>query len=339
MITLRGINFGSVIQPSGATNFDLKGWWYHKPLHFFGLDWSGSTGVTKTTTLLARKGNMPLKTDGKTPKEWLPRSIIVDRKKKAVLNAVSLSGPGLEFLIDSGWWQKLNKPFLISVMSLEKTADTRKAELRAIFEILSFAKRSGQFHTNWGVQINLSCPNGGVNPNDLVDEAVPILESADGILPDTIPVMPKFGPEIHPRSIARIVKTPRCDALCVFNTMPFGKHPAWSTESPPIDWKGIFGTDDPLKSPMAKRFPTFAGGYSGPDLLPFLLEWLRKVRARGIDIPICAGGGILCPKNVGHVFDAGGDAVSFGSIAMLAPTQVQATIREAHRYDAYLNGK
>lgn len=339
---LSGINFGPVFQASGATNFyghgrgRGHGWWYHKLLRPFGLNWDGSTVVTKTTTFLPRPGNMPLKKDGVTPKEWVPRCIVVNRKKMAALNAVSLSGPGLEFLLQSGEWQKLTRPFFISVMSLAPTREGRHAEFDAIFDRLASAKRDYHFLADWGVQINFSCPNGGVDPNDLIDEVVPRLDLAGRHLPDTVPIMPKFGPEAHPNSMLRIVKHPRCSALCFCNTMPFGKHPKWATSVPPIDWKGIFGTDDPKESPIAKRFPGFAGGLSGAPLLPFVMEWLRAVRALGITTPINAGGGILSPMDVSRVFDAGADSVFLGSIAMLAPTQVGQTIRSAHLYARYL---
>ncbi len=331
-MTLRGIRFQSVLQASGATNFDGRGWWYHRPLHPFGLDFTDTTFVSKTTTLLARPGNMPLKADGKTPQEWIPRCIIVNRKKKAVLNAVSLSGPGLEALIQSEMWQRKHQPFFISVMSLQPTPAGRRAELEGIFGRLAAAKKYEFFHAEWGIQGNFSCPNGGVKPDDLVDEIVPILEMADKILPDTIPFMVKVGPDCHPKSILRISTAPRCDALCAFNTLPFGKHPTWATEAPPIDWRGIFGTDDPKESPMARRFPGFAGGYSGAGLLPFLGEWLQKVRALGVSTTINAGGGILSGEDAEQVFDAGADSIFLGSIAMLAPTQVRKTIRAAQSY-------
>ncbi len=333
---LRGINFGPVLQASGATNFHGKGWWYHKPLHFFGLNFRGSTIVTKTTTFLARPGNMPLKPDGVTPKEWLPRCIIVNRRKKVALNAVSLSGPGLNFLINALWWQNFTEPFLISVMSLQKTAEGRLAELQAIFHRLSSAKQYEQFRADWGVQLNFSCPNGGIDPKALIDEVIPTLEMAEKSLSPSVPLMLKFGPDVHPESIVRIANHPRCDAICVFNTLPYGKHPTWAKVTAPIDWKSLFGSDS---SPMEKRFPGFAGGLSGAPLKPFLLEWLTLVRVLGVTKQIVAGGGLLSANDAKQAFDAGANAVSPGSIAMLAPTQVRPMILGAHRYARQRNQK
>ncbi|PIQ68611.1 MAG: hypothetical protein COV91_03225 [Candidatus Taylorbacteria bacterium CG11_big_fil_rev_8_21_14_0_20_46_11] len=335
---LCGIEFSNVLQASGATNFyghgrgRGHGWWYHKILAPFGLRWNHSGVVTKTTTLLPRAGNMPLKNDGVTPKEWIPRCIVVNRAKQAVLNAVGLSGPGLDFLLSSGKWKEIRYPFFISIMSLAETREERHAEYSVIFGKLAYAKAKGGFRADFGVQVNLSCPNGGLDPDALIDEAVPTLECAGQYLPDTVPVMPKFGPEAHPESMLRIVKHPRCSALCFSNTLPFGKHPTWVKETSPVDWKGIFGTDDPKESPIARRFPGFAGGLSGAPLLPFVIEWVRAVRALSITTPINAGGGILSGNDAGHVFDEGADSIFLGSIAMLAPTQVQKTIQTAHNY-------
>jgi len=329
---LRGINFGPVLQASGATNFHGRGYWYHGPLRPFGLNFRGSTVVTKTTTLLARSGNMPLKADGATPKEWVPRCILRNKRKKIVLNAVGLSGKGLEFYIQTGWWQRFTEPFQISVMSLQTTPEGRQAELEGIFYRLAAAKKYERFRADWGVQVNRSCPNGGLNPNDLIDEVMPMLEMAEKVLPASVPLTLKFGPEVHPRSVIRIANHPRCDCICFCNTLPFGKQPLWAKETPPVDWKALFGTDDPKESPLAKRFPGFAGGLSGAPLKPFVLEWLRAVRALGIQKPIIAGGGLLSANDAGLAFDAGADAVSPGSIAMLAPTQVRPFIRGAHSY-------
>lgn len=332
VMILRGIRYEPVIDASGVRNFHKRGYSFHLLFYLFGLRFHGSSFVTKTTTLCARPGNMPLKADGATPKEWVPRCIIRNKRKKIVLNAVGLSGLGLEFLIQTGWWQRLTEPFQISVMSLAPTPEGRHAELEGIFYRLAAAKKYEHWSADWGIQVNRSCPNGGLNPNDLIDEVIPMLEMANKALPQSISLTLKFGPEVHPRSMLRIANHRRCDALCFCNTLPFGKQPLWAQETPPVDWKELFGTDDPKESPMAKRFPGFAGGLSGAPLKPFVLEWLRAVRALGIQKPIIAGGGLLSANDAGLAFDAGADAISPGSVVMLTPTQVRPMIRGAREY-------
>lgn len=338
---LRGINFGPVLQASGATNFygpgfgRGHGWWFHPLLFPLGLNWKGSTTVTKTTTLFARRGNMPRKRDGVTPRELMPRCIIVKPRRKVVLNAVSLSGPGLDFLLASGEWQRRTEPFFISVAPSSETPKGRKMELEEVFRRLAAAKRDGQFRAEWGLQINVSCPNSDADPSALIDEVAPTLESAAQILPPTIPVTAKFGPELPPKTLKQIIaaaSSGRLDAVCVFNTLPFGRYPRWAEGLPPVDWHGLFGTADPKESPLAKRFPGFAGGLSGAPLLPFLVAWLCQARKEGITIPINAGGGILSPVAARAVFDAEADSISLGSIALLAPIKVGAAIRAAREY-------
>ncbi|MBI2474482.1 MAG: hypothetical protein HYV68_02155 [Candidatus Taylorbacteria bacterium] len=332
LLQLRGIAFSPVFQASGVTNLDCGGYWIHRLLSPLGLDFTGTTPVTKTTAFMPRIGNMPLKSDGLSPREWFPRCVIVKHKHKAVLNAVSLSSPGLEFCINAGWWQKFREPFFISIMSVATTPADRLAECEGLLSRLAAAKRYEHWHADWGIQWNWSCPNLGQDPTELLDEILPALEMAERVLPDSIPIMVKLGPEAPPEIAAALSKSKRCDAVTFCNTLPFGKHPAWSRQSPPIDWKGLFGTNDPKESPMARRFPGFPGGYSGAGLKPFVLEWTARVRKLGLQIPIISGGGIVEPDDPGHFFDAGADGVALGSIAILNPTKVRRTIRHAFFY-------
>ncbi|HYE59872.1 MAG TPA: hypothetical protein VEA18_01670, partial [Candidatus Kapabacteria bacterium] len=89
--------FGRVWDASGVRNFDGNAWWYHSFMP--GLDFSGATFVAKTTTIDPRKGNMPLKKDGITPRDLFPSCIKVYPRKGIALNAVGLSGHGAEALL------------------------------------------------------------------------------------------------------------------------------------------------------------------------------------------------------------------------------------------------
>ena len=271
---------------------------------------------------------MPLKQDGMTPKELLPRCIIVDRSNKLALNAVSLSGPGLEFLLDTGRWQARTDNFFISLMSLAPTPEARLNEATEKFLMLSRRKR--EFKGSFGIQYHLSCPNGGLNPLELVAEAVPILEKADRILPPDVPFFYKFGPDLHHIAARRIMAHRRCDGLVIFNSMQFGTHPIWA-HTPPVDWKKLFGTDDPRESPMAKRFPGFAGGLSGAPLFPFLLEWLNKAReVDTTDKHIQVGGGLFSTEAIDAVRKAGADSVAVvGSGIFIDPLGMPRLIHHA----------
>lgn len=325
---IRGIKFSPVAQAAGVTNFFGQGYWFHSLLKLIGVRLKHTTFVSKTTNLLGRVGNMPLKEDRVTPQELFPKCIIVDRENELGLNAVGLSGPGIEFLMDDGRWQTRTDSFFISIMSLASSADLRLGESVEMFRIISCRKH--EFRGNVGIQQNLSCPNGGLDPASMIEEAMPLLEKAERHLHPAIPYLMKFGPDLHPEAAKKIAAHPRCDGLVVFNTLPFGKHPIWAKKTQPVDWKRLFGTSVPKESPLAKLFPGSAGGLSGAPLRPFLFEWLEMARGLGIRTHIQAGGGLLRPQDIDDVKKAGADSVAaVGSNMFIKPFEAPDVITHA----------
>ena len=134
---LRGIDFGPILDASGAQGFFGEGYWYHRFLKPIGLDFTGCTFVAKTTTLEPRKGNMPMKKNCITAKEWKPRCVKVYFRKGIMLNAVGLSGPGAKALFEAGQWQKRTKPFFISFMSIEESPEKRIDELQEFVKLFA----------------------------------------------------------------------------------------------------------------------------------------------------------------------------------------------------------
>ncbi len=310
---LRGIDFGSVLDASGVRGFFGEGYPYHRLLRPFGLDFAGSTFVAKTTTLFARAGNMPLKRD-LTPQERLPRCVVVKPWSGVTLNAVGLSGPGAAALLETGRWQRREEPFFLSFMSIAATATERLEELSTFIRLLR--GRLPEFRTPIGLQMNFSCPNVGLHPEDAEREALDALDEAATL---DIPLMPKFSVATPVDVAAAVSRHPACDALCVSNTVPWGLFPGR------IDWKGLFGSD---VSPLA-RFG--GGGLSGWPLLPIVRDWLRSARCRGIAVPVNAGGGILSPRDAALLLDEGAASVFIGSVSMLRPWRVAGIIRAAKR--------
>lgn len=321
---LREIDFGPVLDASGARNFFGEGFWFHPYWRPLGLDFSGSTFVAKTTTLEPRKGNMPVDEDGE-PYNHYPDCLVVKLREGVVLNAVGLSGPGAQELFESGRWQERREPFFLSFMSVGETRSIRKTE---IFEFLKMFKRyKYDFQAPIGLQINFSCPNvrarytlKEVYNSDFFDEAADGLSLAHDTF--KLPVMAKFN-VLMPIEMAReISEYGFCDAICVSNTIPWGKLPR------EIDWRELFGS---MESPL-KQYG--GGGLSGKPLLPLVAEWVKRARKAGITKPINAGGGILCPDDARALFDAGADSVFIGSAAILRPWRVKKIIRFAHLYAA-----
>lgn len=312
---LRGIDFGNVLDASGVRGFFGEGYWYHKVLRPFGLNFQGCTFVAKTTTLLERAGNMKRAADDISPAEMFPRCIVVRPFKGVALNAVGLSGPGAVSLFCDGRWQARRKPFFISFMSVEPTAQERVNELQRFTQV--FRHHHRDFRAPIGLQINYSCPNVGLKPLELVGEIAEGLSIAGQL---GIPLMPKFNVTV-PVSVAReVCKHPACDAICVSNSIPWGALPD------KIDWKDLFGQDE---SPLAK-LRMGGGGLSGAPLLSLTEAWIREARRQGIEKPINGGGGILRPSDVDVLVNAGASSVFLGSIAMLRGWRVQDAIRRAN---------
>lgn len=308
---LRGIDFGNVLGASGVQGFFGEGYWFHKIWSSFGLNFTGMTFVAKTATLLPRKGNMPL-TRHYTPRYPFPGCVKAKLLRGVMLNSVGLSNPGLGALLGTVRWQKRTKPFLLSIMSLADTPKKRLEELRLMVETISFAK--DDFSALFGLQINLSCPNTGHDPHELIGESAKILEIATSL---GVPVMPKYSIASAPiRAVQELNDHPGCDAICVSNTLPFG----WKE----VDWQGVWGSKT---SPLAKLG---GGGLSGKTLCPLVCEWIARLRDTGFTKPINGGGGILCSEDVNRYNDAGASSIFLGSVAVLRPWRVEGIINQAN---------
>lgn len=302
---LRGIDFGYVLNSSGARNFDGSGWWYHWFFKRFGLDYSDTTFVAKTTTLNPRAGNMPLK--GLRPTELLPDCIRVYPFRGMALNAVGLSGPGAEWFLQKGIWHQQEKPFFLSFMSVAGSKTERLGELRQFVRLLG---PHLPFKAPVGLQLNFSCPNVGLEPQKLVAEMKEGLAIAGDL---DIPLVPKIS-VAFPQEVVLGLPYEDYDALCISNTIPWGQLPDL------IDWEDLFGTD---VSPLAKYG---GGGLSGAPLLPLVVVWIEAIRGLGYNRPIIGGGGILSIDDADKLLEAGADAIELGSIAMLRPWRVKGIV-------------
>jgi len=311
---LRGIDFGHVIASSGSRNFFGEGYSFHRLWRPFGLRYDGSTFVAKTTTLHERAGNMPLKKDGVSPRELLPKCIKVYWFKGLVLNAVGLSGRGAQWLFEQGIWQKMQKPFFISFMSVENSAKKRADEMKGFVEL--FAKHLPAFRAKVGLEINDSCPNVGLRPAELIEEVGKGLDIAAQL---NIPLVPNFSPTVPVKQVVEVAQHQACDAISIANTIPWGQLPER------IDWKKHFGTN---VSPL-EEFG--GGGLSGWPLLEIVRDWVFQARTVfSFRKPIIAGGGVLSTQDVNILEESGATAIKLGTISILRPLRVQKVIRHAN---------
>ncbi len=323
---LRGEEWAPVFNASGARGFVGEGYWFHRLWWPFGLRWSGAEFVAKTTTLLGRPGNMPLRPDH-TPAELRPRCVVVKPLKGVVLNSVGLSGPGAEVLFKlwrEAWgrhWTfgispkpRIRRGF-ISYMSVQSTPEGRLAETEGFARLFhEFCLQAGTM--NVGLQVNFSCPNVSLPTEKLVSEVGEILGAFRQSSDAGVPIIAKFSAATPVEGVVRACMDSReCDAISVSNTIPWGKL------ADRIPWSDLFGRSE---SPLAHLG---GGGLSGAPLLPIVKDWVVEARKLGFSKPVIAGGGILSRADADLMLDVGADAVELGSVAILRPWRVAGIIK------------
>jgi dihydroorotate dehydrogenase (NAD+) catalytic subunit len=317
---LRGYDWGNVFNASGARGFFGEGYWFHKAMWPFGLSYKGSTLVTKTTTLEARAGNMPLD-DEHQPIEGVPSCIIVKPLKGVVLNSVGLSGPGAAKLIER-WGTRggTEVRFVVSFMSVAEKGEDRIREA-GLFTKLMAELVPFKGTLNMAVQINFSCPNTGVDVTEYKRVGEEMRHTLNLFETLGIPLMVKVN-ALFPIPILHEVAEQHaaCDAIVCSNTIPWGKLPA------KIDWEGLFGKENPIEKRGFK-----GGGLSGKPLLPIVQDWITRARYYGITKPIIGGGGILSSKDADVLIDAGANAIELGSVSILRPWRVRSIIKHVNK--------
>jgi dihydroorotate dehydrogenase (NAD+) catalytic subunit len=314
---LRGVEWGNVFNSAGGRSFFGEGYWWHALAAWCGLRYEGSTFVSKTTTLLPRKGNMPLD-DAHQPMVLRPDCIVVKPLAGVVLNAVGLSGPGVRVLMDR-WREDRRKrlrprQMVVSYMAVEGTPKDRISEASSFFTIVEpFVQGNGTDFT--ALQLNFSCPNVGVDSSHLREEVAGVLDHAKRL---NVVTMIKLNALVPPELACELAAHPACDAVVCSNTIP------WGQLKERIDWHGLFGSDE---SPIARYG---GGGLSGKPLLPIVEEWIADAVRAGMTKPIVGGGGILSKRDAHRLLDVGAAAVELGSVSILRPWRVAGIIRSVN---------
>ena len=315
---LRGIDYGNILGASGVQGFFGEGYPFHRLLGPLGPDFTGMGFVAKTTTLYKNQGNMPLTKDYE-PKELKPRCIWLSPWRMTPLNVVGLSGPGAQELLNRFKWQGRAEPFTISFMPIGGTLEERLEETRRFTAVLK--RHLDMFRGKVCLQINITCPNVGLDTAKLVAEITQLLDIAAEL---GIPLVPKLNLLVPPKTAVEISKHPACDAICTTNSIPFGK---MENE---IRWGKIFPNGSPLKQRGFKE-----GGLSGPYLLPLVAQWIDRAYEAGMEKPMNVGGGIMHSSYIEYLMEyglrPGIDSVFIGSVAMLRPWRVQGIIKHANQ--------
>ncbi len=318
---LRGINFGPAWLGSGAAGFFGEGYWFHDWLRLVFYNSfcpEEFTFVAKTTTIESRLGKeyeeegwMALNGDF-SPRDKRPDCIILGLPEFIhgdALNAVGLAGPGAFPLFRRDEWQNRMKPFFLSFMTVKKGEE-------AVSDMEKFRKLLKaylpDFRAPVGLQINLSCPNAGVNLEEAARDALIALDIFESL---GIPLVPKFNLLTPVEVVKVLAEHPACDAIHTTNTIPYGKH-----EKIRWRWGDV--------SPLAKYG---GGGYSGAQLFPLVCEWVKEARAAGITVPINVGGGISHPRQIDQVAEVGGNGISIATVVAQCPWKLRSILERAHQ--------
>lgn len=299
----------------GARGFFGEGYPFHRLSEMLGMTWKGTNFVSKTTTRYPHIGNMPLRKDGITPREFLPACITIKPLTGHVLNAVGLSGPGAVDLFERGLWQKLSEPFVLSFMAIGTSQDERLDEYRLFRNRLKgYLHRRLLRKENLVLQLNLGCPNTTLSLENLYDEqaeALAVMKELD------LTLTVNFNPLVPVALLRFLQDTGLCDGFWVCNTIPYDRHSLGEK---------VFGKK---VSPLVERGFS-AGGISGPACLSFTAQTIKAARKAGVVVPIIGGNGIQWPRDVEVMKEAGASGISIGVVAMMRPWQMRRIITQGN---------
>lgn len=326
------VNYGSAFNAPGLLGFVNETYFHQRFYRYIpGYDWTGATRAFKTTTVEEREGNMPMRLyhyntydgmparDGITPKEIIPKCIIVEFVSGHMLNAVGLSGPGVKVLLEKGVWQKWPDPFVLSFMAVDEPVQHRLNQAEEYVSIL--LPELDRFCSPFILHANFGCPNVDLHNRDElfyeVRETLKILSRLG------VPIVANFGPTVDTDLIANVAALETCTGLWLANTLPWDKIPL------DIRIKLFNRYTSPLEKSLGKGKK---GGLSGPLCLPFLLKQLQAVRQAGVTKPIIAGGGVQTIEAVRQVYNAGADGIALGAIGTVRPWRVKSIIEAINQH-------
>ncbi len=297
----------------GARGFYGEGYPFHRHgWQYLGMDWSGMGFAAKTMTLLPHrgkgfneKGNMELRDDGTTPREFSPRCIAVYflRNGGEVFNAVGLASFGLEFYFRSGKLHELDEPFFLSLALDSADSAGQEAELRDACRLI---KTYLPFRVPVALQLNEGCPN---NEHAICQAAEIIcrrVEIAMAIL--GIPIWVNCNalmPTAVLLEVARIA-----DGLWIGNTIPWRAPETVGR----IDWDR-YGR----ASPIRRRGIAADGGLSSHQCLQFTVDKVKDLRDSGCSAQIVAGNGVRDIDDFRLLHAAGANGAFYGSGAIVRP--------------------
>ncbi|MCX6809767.1 MAG: hypothetical protein NTZ65_03425 [Candidatus Berkelbacteria bacterium] len=304
-IAIGGVPYRRIFCASGAANIDGGGYPYHKHWWWRGVrGWYNDDRVTKQMKTITdgSKGNMPLRADGVTPIEFLPRCIVADPITAHAQNAVGLSCWSYEKYFDGGIWRGEENNFWISYLANADTPEGRIAQTE------KFASACQQYFPTLrikpGVMLNGGCPNvkhRSTFTQEIIEEAR-ILRRIGG----------PIGFNCSPVTELEFVLTLAgyFDLVAPCNAIPH----AFMAENDEV-WLSYWWS----KESILKKRGFTEGGWSGNRCRKYALRIVRQIREADKKVILMGGNGILAPWDIDRFRNAGADLVSIGILPTLYP--------------------
>ncbi len=156
-------------------------------------------------------------------------------------------------------------------------------------------------------EANLSCPNvsDGIVEYQKMEELLRLFQEKS-----KNPIIIKLSLATDYVRIAKLAEDIGINALDCFNSIP---------------WDYLFpGVASPLG--------VGGGGVSGWLIKPFAVEGIKKIGQAGVNLPIIAGGGITCLRDIHDFKESGATGISLGSGVFLPfPLGTKELIRQYHQ--------
>ncbi len=284
------------VASSGALGWDGRGWPWEWPLRWTGLlDPSQFLVITKTVTLLPRRGNL---------RWWCPWRC-VRKIPGGYVNAVGLTNPGLDEWFNWYYLSVCEAPWktVLSIAPQDKAEAAAMAWKVRIMDVFGAVR---------GIEVNVSCPNTGDAPG--VDKAVDIVRVVAEV--SEKPVLVKLGWQDDFLGVCSDLDDGTVVAFDLINTVPWDQCQ---------EYLGEYASP----SPLAKY--GLMGGVSGKPMASCSRQALKRAKYTGIKTPVISGGGVYTLDDVRERFDMGADAVAFGTLFLKAPWRPNRIVKRWRR--------
>lgn len=308
-----------VIAASGVLGFFGEGYFHYKIFNILSLGLfryilkNFVTFQSKTTTALQNDGNAELNKNGYSLKRIFPNCVAKNFWKGWMVNIFGLSGLGLEFLLDQGFWYEIKGELHLSIYLDGKTSEERIEKAKYIVILLQknlHKFKASKIFLNW----NKSCPNTGHKEKiDFFNSFMPEYQILSEL---KLPILVKVDWQFPIDIALKIQELPLIYGFVAINSIPFD-------ELPDSAKKKYFKKDGNgnYVSPLAKYQDSFKvkgnGGVSGHPIREFSIDWIIRAINGGISKPIIGSGGIMNFLNVFSFWRAGATAFSIGTCVSL----------------------